>query len=98
MTDREKEIVASFKPWVAAFKRDDAEGMKAAADAWYSEEKQYAPKEAWLPEHDDELRRLFFAGYSDTEIAAKLGRSMHAIRYRRREVARLPRFVQPGNM
>ena len=44
MTDREKEIVASFKPWVAAFKRDDAEGMRAAAEAWYPAEP--IPKEA----------------------------------------------------
>ena len=48
MTDREREIVASFKPWVKAFKRGDDQACGAIEKVWH--------EDAWRLELGEKLR------------------------------------------
>tara|TARA_R110000868_G_scaffold236522_2_gene490566 strand:+ start:4593 stop:4865 length:273 start_codon:yes stop_codon:yes gene_type:complete len=80
MTDREKEIVASFRPWVKAFKRDDAEGMRIAGEAWYSTDPFYPHNQAWTEAEEEQLRAAFAAGILNPYI---YGRSENAVKKKR---------------
>jgi hypothetical protein len=47
MTDREREIVASFKPWVNAFKRDDETAMLDMEKHWCAEDDHRVNVQQW---------------------------------------------------
>ena len=47
LTDREKEIVASFKPWVKAFKRQDEMAMFTIENQWRAEYDHYLNVQQW---------------------------------------------------
>lgn len=73
LTKREKEIVASFKPWAKACGRDDFAGMMAAERAWYRADTapiEYKPTEADL--RNNEMAALYRDGKATVhELSAR---------------------------
>jgi hypothetical protein len=47
MTEREKEIVASFKPWMAAYKRQDEATMLTIEKQWCAEDDYRLNVQQW---------------------------------------------------
>lgn len=47
MTDREREIVASFKPWMAAYKQQDEATMLTLEKQWCAEYDHHLNVQQW---------------------------------------------------
>lgn len=47
MTEREKEVLSSFRPWVKAFKRNDAEAMLTLEKQWCAEYDHHLNVQQW---------------------------------------------------
>lgn len=43
LTEREQEVVASFRKWVRAFKADDKGTMRQVESEWFNEPVLYVP-------------------------------------------------------
>lgn len=80
MTDREKEIVASFKPWVKAFARNDFGAMKAAAEAWEAIDERHAYQRAWTEAEENQIRAAYDVGILNPVIH---GRTYQGVKKKR---------------